>query len=292
MRLSITGSFSLEGLWTEPSDEPLKTSISYQLLTYAQLIKYRNRMLLAGDIVSNIRSINNCIYNNVQVAVLDKKDDIINFLEMIETGLYDKLIEEMLKDSMLSREETRKLEFIVFYLHWKADVTSRKTSYDCDACRRWDFIKTRYCYLENNVLDLPNLRVVTDEVTGERVLDKNEDSKEITETELLEMLNELSEVNKDLSTFEIFMKYFFGMMDEGKRVELCPEAIKIHSENLAEMFEMEARCHEYNIFPFAGGQFDQTALLVEAFDAIRSGRNAFASKKSEELAATGAKGAK
>ena len=286
MRQSITGSFSLEGLWTESTDEPLKTSIGYQLLTYSQIIKYRNRLLSPVDITSNIDAIYNCIYKKEQRSSLKKSEEINNFLEMMETQLYNDLIEEMLRDSMLTTEEYRKLEFIVYYLNWKADEHSRRTSYDCNACKKYDFIKTRYCYLEQSTFDLPDLKVIIDEETGERKLDKNEDSREVSESELIEMLNDLSLINKDLSTFEIFLKYFGKMYDDKIKqpVELCPEAIKMHSENLAEMFEMESRCHEYHVFPFEGGQFDQTALLIEAFDAIRSGRNTFHSKKSEEVA--------
>jgi len=283
MRLSITGSFSLEGLWTEPSDEPLKTSIAYQLLTYDQVIKYRNRLLSPDDLKKNVRTIYNCIYSNEQRSILENPKDIHNFLLLMDSSNYNSLIEEMLIDSMLSNEEYRKLEFIVFYLNWKADEHSRRTSYDCNACRKYNFISTRYCYLDHETFELPDLKVITDDETGERKLDPDETSKDTNETELIEMLNELSLVNKDLSTFEIFQKYFFSMMEGSKKIELCPEAIKIHSENLAEMFEMESRCHEYHIFPFEGGQLDQTALLVEAFDAIRSGRNTFHSKKMDEV---------
>jgi len=282
MRLSITGSFSLEGLWEEPSDEPLKTSIAYRLLTYEQVIKYRNRLLSPEDLKTNVHTIYNCIYEEKQRTELSNPNDVHNFLLLLESQIYDSLIEEMLRDSMLSVEEYRKLEFIVFYLNWKADEHSRRTSYDCNACRKYDFISTRFCYLDHETFKLPDLKVTTSD-TGEKILDSDETEKDTDEKDLMEMLNELSLVNKDLSIFEIFQKYFFNMMEGNKRIELCPEAIKIHSENLAEMFEMEARCHEYHIFPFAGGQFDQTALLVEAFDAIRSGRNNFHSKKMEEV---------
>jgi hypothetical protein len=287
MRLSITGSFSLEGLWSEPSDEPLKTSIGYQLLTYGQIIKYRNRLLSPEDLISNVHSIYNCIYKNKQITELKDRNDILDFLLLMDSSLYNELIEEMLRDSILSTEEYRKLEFIVYYLNWKADEHSRRTSYDCNACRKYKFIDSRYCYLEHSTFKLPELNVVINDDTGERTLDNNENEVDTDETQLIEVLNELTLVNKDLSIFEIFQKYFFSMMEGSKRVELCPEAIKIHSENLAEMFEMEARCHEYHIFPFEGGQLDQTALLVEAFDAIRSGRNTFHSKKMDEVSRSG-----
>lgn len=283
MRLSITGSFSLEGLWTEPSDEPLKTSIAYRLLNYNQVIKYRNRLLTPTDLGSNVHTIYNCIYDEKQKLELNNPNEIRNFLLLMESNIYNNLIEEMLRDSMLSIEEYRKLEFIVYYLNWKADEHSRRTSYDCNACRKYNFLKTRYCYLEKSEFELPYLKVITDDETGENKLDPDETSRNTTEVDFIEMLNELSLVNKDLSTFEIFMKYFGSMMDEGKKVELCPEAIKVHSENLAEMFEMESRCHEYHIFPFEGGQLDQIALLIEAFDAVRAGRNTFHSKKMEEV---------
>jgi len=284
MRLSITGSFSLEGQWTEPTEEPLKTSIKYQLLTYSQVIKYRNRLLSPADLGTNVHAIYNCIYNGKQFVELDK-ESVHDFLLIMDTSLYNSLIEEMLRDSMLSVEEYRKLEFIVYYLNWKADEHSRRTSYDCNACRKYNFLKTRYCYLEETSFKLPDLIVTEEPETGEKILDKERElnDKDTTESELFEVLNELSLIHKNMSAFEIFIMYFGSMMENGVKIELCPEALKIHSENLAEMFEMESRCHEYHVFPFEGGQFDQTALLIEAFDAIRSGRNTFHSKKMEEV---------
>jgi len=66
-------------------------------------------------------------------------------------------------------------------------------------------------------------------------------------------------------------------------MEVCPEAIKIKAEYLAELFEMEARAQEYNVFPFDGNQMNQPAIVLEAFDAIRTARNTFHSKKMQEM---------
>ena len=284
MRLSLTGTFSLMGLWTEESNEPLKTSIQYDLLTYDQLIKLRNGILYPAQIAPSIRTIYNCIIRDMELGVVTSKKDILWFLENMESQ-FNLLMQEMVKDSVLSVEEYRKLEFIVYYLNWKADETSRRTSYNCDNCRKWKFLDTRYCYLENPLQDLPKLVIIEDEETGERKLDKSYDnqSEEISMDDMLKVLNELSSIHKDLSTFEIFRMYFDRMMEGSKMIELCPEAIKIKSENLAEMFEMEARCSEYHVFPFPGGQMQQPAILIEAFDAIRTGRNIFHSKKMEEV---------
>jgi hypothetical protein len=283
MRLSLTGSLSFEGRWIEDSEEPLKTSISYRLLNYGQLITYRNQNLGLEDVISNIICINNCIIRDEQFKTVTDSDQIEFFLGNMESNQFNSLLEEMLRDSFLTIEEYRRLEFIVYYLNWKADETSRRTSYNCDECRKFDFIKSRYCYLETTTADLPQLSIGIDEVTGAKSI-QEDDSKPTTEEEFLNMLNELSSINRELSIFEISLKYF-GKMHDDKigNVELCPEAIKIHAENLAEMFEMEARCSEYSLFPFGGGQVDQPAILIEAFDAIRTGRNTFGSKKAQEL---------
>jgi hypothetical protein len=282
MRLSITGSFSLEGLWTEPSDEPLKTTIRYRLLTYEQVIKYRNRSLSPDDLTTNIFAINNCILGDQQIDELTDTRGIKDFLRLMEVSYFNLLIEEMLKDSMLTTEEFRRLEFIVYYLNWKADEHSRRTSYDCTQCRKYKFLDSRMCYLESPTFKLPDIKVIFDD-NDHPITDPNEEEVDTDEEKVMKMLNDLSVIHKGAASFEIFQEHFFNMWEGNKKVELCPEAFKIHSENLAELFEMEARCSEYNIFPFEGGQFNQVALIIEAFDAIRSGRNTFHSKKMEEV---------
>jgi len=284
MRISATSRLSFEGYWTEESDQSLKTKVFYKLMSYAQLIKTRGGNITPDDIASNVTRITNCYLREIYYPELEEKKLIKYFVNSMQKDYYELLLNEMIDDSFLKIDEHRRLEFIVYYLNWKADEFSRRQSYDCDQCRKFDFIDSRYCYLEDDEYELPSYEVTTNEHGSKDLVES--DSKLYSIPQYLEMLNELTIVNQELSVFEISQKYFTNMMDDampGKRIELCPEAIKIKSEHLAELFEMEARCSEYGIFPFDGGQFNQPALLVEAFDAIRAGRNMFHSKKMKEV---------
>jgi len=281
MRSSLNRSLSFEGTWIEDSNDPLKTSVRYRLFNYGHLIRYRNGSLNHEDVAKLIIEVSNAGLDDSIYPFYDY-ENILTWLKGIDADDYSLILKEMLDDSFLKIEEFRRLEFIIYYLNWKSDEHTRRMSYNCDDCRKFDYLKSRFCYLEESEFELPVIGVKELD-DGTKEFDNSGENKLISEVDYLKMLNEVTSV-KQASIFELSNQYYGKLLDDsGKYMEVCPEAFKINSENLAELFEMESRCHEYGIYPFDGGQLDQPALLVEAFDAIRMGRNTFHSKKMDDM---------
>ena len=284
MRLSISKRLSFEGTWQEESPQDfLKTKFNYKLFDYGQLVNIRTFGVDLNEIVKSIKSIENIEWYGDYYNKIEDKKLIKEIIENLDITIVSELSEEMLKDSTLSESEFRKLEYITYYLNWKADEFSRRKSYSCNDCRKFHFLDTRLCYLEESEFELPILKVVEKE-NDERIIE--EDGVKMTDIdEFLQLLDELTLKHPDLSTFEVGVNYFSRLEVDGKKgyIELCPEAIRIKSNYLAEIFEMETRTSEYHVFPFGGSQIDQPALIIEAFDAIRMGRNMFHSQKMKEV---------
>lgn len=284
MRSSVLNRLSFEGYWTDTSQDSIKTRINYNLLTYGQLVKIRAQGISTDDVLNRVSSIENVYveeeFNSEVKSVLIIED----FIKNLESDDYNLLCEEMISDSTLSKVEFRKLEFIVYYLNWKADEHTRRINYNCNDCRKYDYLSGRYCYLEQDEFDLP-IYEVNELGSGEyKVTEVG--SKNKTYEDLLEDVDLLSLRHNDFSSFEIWLHYFSSMEDldrPGRRIEVCPEALKIKVESLAELFEMEARASEYHVLPFSGSQIEQPSLVIEAFDAVRAGRNLFHSKKMKDI---------
>lgn len=286
MRSSIFRGLSFEGFWQEETPQDLiQSKISYKLYSYGQLVKIRSSGIDLDEIVNCITSLENFEHNGVFIKGSEDREIIKFIIKGLDNELFNSLSEEIIQDSVLSSSEFRKLEYITYYLNWKADEFSRRKSYNCNDCRKYNFIKDRFCYLEEEEFELPDLTVEEDELGNKVIVEKEPELKDVDG--FLDLVNELTVKEPDLSSFEVGLKYFSHLtLDEkpGIRFELCPEAIKVKSEYLAELFEMEARASEYHVLPFPGSQLDQPALIVEAFDAIRMGRNLFHSQKMRDIA--------
>lgn len=272
---------SLEGSWEDPSNDLIKTRVHYKLLNYGQLLKIRSDPA-SDKILDNIFLIENMEIDGILKEEI-VEDEIKKALKLFNTIDYTALINTMLEDSILSKDEYLLLDYLTYYLNWKADEHTRKISYNCDKCKKFNYIDSRFCYLEAEEIELPHFKIEENE--GVKTL-IDSGSKLKTDKEFLQSLSDLTWKEPELSLFQIGLKYFSSIsMDEkpGKNFEVCPEAFKVKAEILAELFEMESRTSEYHVLPFKGSQVDQPSLVLEAFDIIRGSRNLFHAQKIKEI---------
>jgi len=132
MRDSLFGvGLSFDGVWLEESSDPIRTKIFYRLLTYKQLIRYRNKALEKEDYSRIIFRIDNVeVEGNILEQITNKKviQEVIS--EYLSSDQFENLWTEIIQDSVLSRIEYRKLQFITYYLNWKADELTRRKNYE------------------------------------------------------------------------------------------------------------------------------------------------------------------
>lgn len=276
----------MEGYWTEESipQELITTIVNYRFFTYLELLKIRAIGITSKILLNCINSIENFQLYGIKYKTTEDKKIIKDFLDSISIEVFNSVSEELTKDSLLSLAEYRKLEYITYYLSWKADEFTRRKAYNCDECKKFNYIDGRFCFLENEEYELPDFVVKENEEGIKELIE--EKSVLMTADNFLERLDELALKEPELPIFEIGLKYYGQIQDDQKpniQMEVCPEAIKNIAEGLTELFEMEARAGEYHVLPFNTSQVDQPAIVIEAFDAIRGGRNLFHSKKMRDI---------
>jgi hypothetical protein len=93
------------------------------------------------------------------------------------------------------------------------------------------------------------------------------ETRQLDEKELLDQIEEYQDIFPSMPSFDILTKFFSSPRP------VCPTSLV--DWQTRQLLEIESGCKEYHALPYEGGLMDQPVWLLEAFDIIRSERNAF-----------------
>ncbi len=111
--------------------------------------------------------------------------------------------------------------------------------------------------------------VIDEDEHGRRRIQPEADLKLLTEDDFFDELVSVAEVEDlNIPIFEVFMKYFGQAKPDFNPICLT----SLIDPEYDAVIALEDKAEHYHILPYGGGWHDQTAMLVEAFDCIRSAK--------------------
>ena len=161
----------------------------------------------------------------------------------------------------------KRLEALTWFFLVRAYAKDAHDYYDCEVCEKLGSYKGRVCFDRDEQVsfDVPEYDEKGQETRETRTVFLDKD-------EFWELIVEISAHRPQIPIFHLVNRFKVCLVSAGSR-------------ELEQLISMEAAARDYHVMPFGdggGGWLDQSNVVIEAFDIIRSTRNKFELEKMDK----------